>query len=198
MCPPPSGPALSARPTAVRTVAALLIAASLVALVGCAGSGRDEPAAVAQAAGAPELQGFLDTMLRPASEREAETLLAGLPAPQTADAVRVRSRHDPRQANTVRTLYFEGLELLVYEVGGTEVRFPVGAVVTGARYVTREGLRTGLSTVEVRAILGEPARATPEHWTYEIVDDPSSAPYELLLEFTRGTVVRLEWRAYLD
>jgi len=145
----------------------------------------------------PSLEHTLDVMLRPSSQAAAETFLAALPVALATHDQTVANPHDPRRQDIVRTLQYDGLALSVYRVQSTGTRFPVAVSVTSPAYRTRSGLRVGLPSREVLALLGEPTARHGGTWVYQI-DAANAAPYELTVQLEGGTVRSLRWAAYLD
>ena len=145
----------------------------------------------------PSLEHTLDVMLRPSSQTAAETYLAALPPALASHDQTVANPHDPRRQDTVRTLQYDGLALSVYRVQATGTRFPVAVSVTSPAYRTSSGLRVGLSSSQVVALLGEPTVRHGGTWVYQI-DAANAAPYELSVRLDGGTVRSLRWAAYLD
>lgn len=176
---------------------ALALTAGL-ALSGCADQ-QAAPVHSAQLSGPTvSLQEALDVTLRPASPTAAETFLSSLPQPLAVHDRKVANPQDPRRVDTVRTLVYRGLTLTVYRVSSTGSRFPLAVEVTDPHYVTRDGLRVGLSARAALAILGQPTAREGSTWVYSVVAPQGSAPYELRLRLEGGRVTDLRWMAYLD
>lgn len=190
------GPRPGRAPRAVGRLPLLALGLGL-ALAGCARQGT----AIVGTAGLDthhvSLQQALDAMLRPDSPTAAETFLRSLPPPLAIRDLTVPNPHDPRWKDTVRTLVYDGLELTVYRVSSTGSRFPMAVRVTSPAYTSSSGLRVGLSSAQLVAILGPPSDRSGGRLIYRFVA-PGSAPFELMVDVKDGRVQALSWAAYLD
>ncbi len=176
---------------------ALALTAGL-ALSGCADQQAAPVRGVHPSGPTVPLQEALDVTLRPASPTAAEAFLSSLPRPLAVHDRKVANPQDPRRLDTVRTLVYSGLTLTEYRVSSTGSRFPLAVEVSDPRYVTRNGLRVGLSARAAIAILGQPTARDGSTWIYSVVAPQGSAPYELRLRLEGGRVTDLRWMAYLD
>lgn len=165
-------------------------------LAACAGPAGTPPGS-GSAPPHVSLQHALDTMLRASSARSAEVFLASLPIPLRVTERRVRNPHQAGVLDTLRTLHFTGLSVVVYQASSTGARFPVVVTVTSPAYRASTGLHVGMRRDRVRALLGPPDASVDDRWIYQI-ETPLSAPYELTLRFRANRVRMLSWAAYLD
>ena len=129
---------------------------------------------------------------------DARALLARLDPPRRTNVEAVANRHVPGQVDTVRTLFYDGLRLEVYEVSGSGA-FVQEVEVTGPGYTTAEGVGLGTSRDAVEAAYGPALHTEGDATTYQIgtgADDP--APTMLTVRFKGNVVAALEWALYVD
>lgn len=176
---------------------AVVLGVSL-ALGGCTSPTGPAPAGQAAPAVAQRAQQILDAMLRPSDADAAEALLGSLPDPAEERTTRHPNAHQRGTFDTYRTLVFDGAELVVVEPGASATRFPVAFALTAAGVDVERGLHVDMDQAALGRLLGAPDERYDGSWRYQVVDDPTAAPYQLDVTLREGRVVGLRWSAYLD
>ena len=154
------------------------------------------PSAPEETAPAPE---SVTTVLEQALSRSEELLpnevRQQLGTPQQVQTEAVQNEHDPSQTDTLRTLVYDGLQVKYYDVSQSQKSLLMHITMTGDRYTSPQGLRTGLSRSEVRNILGTPTETQSQELTFE-EGDPT--PIVTTVHFSNGAADRIEWSFYVD
>lgn len=149
--------------------------------------------------GGADLPGVpLDALIDEAFARDPETgslyVLDRLNEPLRNTALPVKNVHVPGQTDSLRTYFFDGLALTVYEVdGGKEILRQI--ITSEERYSTRDGIRVGMSARDLESILGEPMERKGDALVFDLGGE---MPTLLFAEITDDVVRRLEWRFPLD
>ena len=110
----------------------------------------------------------------------------------------VANRHDPEQTDTLRSLIYDGLTLMFYDVTGGAALLQEVAV-TGPGYETNEGIGVGSTRVEVEAAFGSPVQTADGDPVYELFEgpeDPTGTYVRVTYEGERATALR--WQFYVD
>lgn len=123
-------------------------------------------------------------------------LLGRLAPPQRTEATPQPNRHDPSQTDTLRTLHYDGLQLTVYDVAGSERTLLQSIEVTSAAYATDAGLRVGSTRADVAAALGAPERTEDGAAVYTVGSGPT--PPALHVRYAGDAVERLTYHFYVD
>lgn len=169
-----------------------------LSLGGCASPTGPAPSGQAIPGVAQRAQQVLDAMLRPSSADAAEILLDSLPDPAEERTTQHPNIHRRGAFDTYRTLLFDGAELVVVEPGASANRFPVAFALTATGVDVERGLHVGMDQAALGRLLGAPDERHDGAWRYRVVDDPTSAPYQLDVALRDGRVTGLRWSAYLD
>ncbi len=140
------------------------------------------------------LQALLDANLNTPPDMERSPVLEKLAPPLFEQRIFYPNHHIPGQIDTIRVLHYDGLELVIYEVGHSNKAFIIYLKVTLPYYETAKGLRIGKTRAEVETILGTP-NATKN---YTSIYDLSDAGDRLLVTYQENRVMKLEWQFYWD
>lgn len=125
------------------------------------------------------------------------TALDRLGPPDSITTAPQPNRHVPGQMDTLRTYFYDGVRLTVYDVTNSADQFVTTMQVTGPAYVTQDSLHVGSSRSEVENTLGAPDRQDGDEYIYEL-GEPVAAPNLLRLTVEADTVQRMTWSFYVD
>lgn len=144
---------------------------------------------------------MIDQALNPRREEPRHPFLDDLRQPARLEREAVENRHVQGQIDTIRTYYYEGLRLRVYDPsdGGGEIVTDVRIDSPG--YDHPLDFDIGAPRAKVRESLGEPEEVRDSDLRYLIGDDedaPAAAPNYLDVRIADGRVSRLTWRFYYD
>lgn len=140
------------------------------------------------------LQDLIDAHLQLQLGVERSPVLEQLAPPLVEQRAPYLNHHIPGQPDTIRVLYYDGLELAIYEVSHSNKAFIIYLKVTLPHYQTAEGLRVGETRAEVENILGMPDATEDSTSVYNL----SVAGDQLRVTFKENQVTRLEWQFYWD
>lgn len=125
---------------------------------------------------------------------ERPLVLERLAPPLHQRVIPYPNRHIPGQIDIIRVLYYDGLELAVYDVSHSGKAFIIYLKVTSPDYETQEGLRVGKTRAEVETVLGMPDVTENSSSIYNLSD----AGDQLIVAFKENLVTGLEWQFYWD
>lgn len=125
------------------------------------------------------------------------TALDRLGPPDSITTAPQPNRHVPGQMDTLRTYFYDGVRLTVYDVTNSADQFVTTMQVTGPAYTTDDSLHVGSSRSEVENTLGAPDRQDGDEYIYEL-GEPVAAPNLLRLTVEADTVQRMTWSFYVD
>lgn len=123
------------------------------------------------------------------------TLLQRLGPPQRVQTETIANRYVRDQVDTLRTLVYNGVEALVYDVTSEAKAFLARLSLSDARYATPEGLRVGLSEKRLTEKIGPPTRFNDEEGTL-IYQETTTTPTSMVVHVQDGQVVRIDWAFY--
>jgi hypothetical protein len=176
-----------------KTTIARAILIGVVLLLGAFVNKTTPPQAVVITPNVP-LQSLIDANLQMQPEVERPVVLEQLAPPLLEQRIAYPNHHISGQIDTIRVLYYDGLELAIYEVGHSNKAFIIYLKVTLPYYETAEGLQVGKTRAEVETILGTPEATKACTSTYTLSD----AGDQLLVTYQDNRVMRLEWQFYWD
>lgn len=119
----------------------------------------------------------------------------GEPADTASEAI--ANTYDPNVVDTLRTLEWQGVEALVYDVSSEPRTFLIRLSVLSSRYASPEGLRVGDTQKTILNRIGPPTkrnRARGE-WVYQESD---ATPTAMILVVKEGAIERIEWEFYFS
>lgn len=125
----------------------------------------------------------------------AEQALAGLPPAEQVQRKARQNRHDSTQVDTMRTLYYTGLYIQVYDVTASDQSLIQHMEVTSQDFATEEGITVGTSRAEVEQKLGQPDEKEGDMYVYNL---GTETPNQLRIPFENNQVSRLSWSFYVD
>lgn len=138
----------------------------------------------------------VSTLIRDALQSDGSlsyrVLLGRLGTPQRVETEAVANDYVANQVDTLRTLIYNDVEALIYDVSHRPKSFLVRLTLVGERYATPEGLSVGLSEQEVLDKLGIPTRreAGGKALVYEETDP---TPIAMIIQLEGGQVDRITW-----
>jgi hypothetical protein len=139
----------------------------------------------------------LSTLLARADQPgDVRAMLEKLLPPSRISKQPIPNTHWPAQIDTIRTLHYPGLEIIVYHVSASRRDIVRTIRVSDDDWATRDGLSVGLSRAQVRTIKGEPDRLENDKWIYEVGDVLTWTT--LHVDFEGDHVASLAWHYYID
>lgn len=177
----------------------VLVTAALALVLGAlAACGRQPAAAVAPSGDtAVDVAGLVAVMLAPPGPDAQQRFLDRLPAPRATSVARLVNRHDPRVDDSIETMRYDGVTVEVYHAGASGRSIPMSVRVETALDPV-EGLQVGMTEAAIHAVLGVPDERSDDAMRYRVFDDPTTAPYEIVIGLDGGRTSSVTWRAYLD
>ncbi|HMB93720.1 MAG TPA: hypothetical protein VKP65_22905 [Rhodothermales bacterium] len=172
--------------------------ALLLVLSGCGGqSDESSDAATADSAAtaSPAALISVSDIAESAIRGNAEQALASLPPAEQVDRRPRQNRHDSTQVDTLRTLYYNGLFIRVYDVSSSDKALIQHMEVTSRDFATEEGITVGTSRAEVEQKLGQPDKKEGNTYVYNL---GTEAPNQLHIPFENNKVSRLSWSFHVD
>lgn len=122
-------------------------------------------------------------------------LVDQLGSPRQVETEPVANQYVPDQTDTLRTLIYQGVEALMYDVTDAPKTFLVRLSLLSARYATPEGLRVGMEEKRVLAKVGTPTRRNAS--TGELIyQETEPTPTSMVLHVQAGEVTRIDWEFY--
>lgn len=178
-------------------LAGALVSLVALAILSACGIDPDHVASTRSADAPAFVDGLVDVMLAPPSEDAQRRFLERMPAPDDLSERAVVNRHDPSTTDRIETWTYPGVMVEVYHAVEGARRIPMSVRVTAPSRPV-DGLSVGMSARELTAALGSPSERGDDAWRFHFVDDPLSAPYEIVAGVDDGVVKSIVWRAYLD
>lgn len=168
----------------------------LLVLGGCGGSYNETPDAQDSTdAASPAARISVSDIAERAIRGDAEQALASLPPAEQVDRRAKQNRHDSTQVDTMRTLYYNGLFIRVYDVSSSGQSLIQHMEVTSRDFATEEGITVGTSRTEVESKMGPPDKKEGTTYVYNL---GTEAPNQLHIPFENDKVSRLSWSFYVD
>ncbi len=135
---------------------------------------------------------IIETALETGGSVSYRTLIQRLGAPQSVQSEPIANRYIRDQVDTLRTLVYSGVEVLVYDVTRDAKEFLARLSLLDARYATPSGLRVGLSEERVIEKIGPPTRRDESEGKL-IYQETEATPTSLIVRVRDGRVARIDW-----
>jgi len=120
------------------------------------------------------------------------TLVRRLGAPQHVEEEPIANQYVRGQVDTLRTLVYNGIEALIYDVTSGPKAFLVRLSLSAPQYATPEGLRVGVSEERVVEKLGPPTRRNVAAGEL-IYQETEATPISMVVQVQGGQVVQIDW-----
>lgn len=160
-----------------------------------AAEGTDEARSRSKGPPSDGVSQLIKTALQTDGSVSYRTLIQRLGSPQRIQTEPIANQYVRNQVDTLRTLVYNGVEALIYDVASDAKTFLARLSLSDARYATPEGLRVGLSEERVIEMIGPPTRRNPE--TGELIyQETEAAPTSMVVHMQDGRVVRIDWAFY--
>lgn len=168
----------------------------LLVLGGCGGqSDETSDTAASDSAATPGDLISVSDLAESAIQGNAEQMLATLPPAEQVDRRPQQNRHDSTQVDTMRTLYYNGLFIRIYDVSASNQSLIQHMEVTSRDFATDKGITVGTSRAEVENKMGPPDKREGDVYVYNL---GTEAPNQLRIPFDNNKVSRLSWSFYVD
>lgn len=135
---------------------------------------------------------LIETALQTEGQVSYRALTQRLGSPQHVQTEPIANQYVRDQVDTLRTLVYNGVKALVYDVTRDAKEFLVRLSLLDARYATPEGLRVGLSEERVLDKIGPPTRRD-EAGENLIYQETEASPTSLIVRIREGRVARIDW-----
>lgn len=135
---------------------------------------------------------LIKTALQTEGQVSYRTLTQRLGTPRRVQTEPIANQYVRDQVDTLRTLVYNGVEALVYDVTRDAKEFLVRLSLLDARYATPEGLRVGLSEERVIEMIGPPTRRD-DTGRKLIYQEREASPTSLIVRIQEGRVARIDW-----
>jgi len=155
-----------------------------------------EPAAI-PAPPAPAVAQLIHDALRTDGSISRPALLRRLGPPQRITAEPVQNQYGTGTTDTIRTLTYPGLRVMLYEATQSTRSFLIRLMLIDGRYASPEGLHVGMRPPQVIATIGPPTER--DGMTGDLIyAERDSMPTALILTVRRGRVTTIAWEFYFS
>lgn len=124
------------------------------------------------------------------------TLVNQLGTPRRVEKRPIANQYVRGQIDTLRTLFYQGIEALVYDVTSEEKALLLRFSLSSPKYATPEGVRVGLSKQRAVEKIGPPTRRDASQAEL-IYQETESTPTSLVVHVREGQVVGIDWEFYV-
>lgn len=125
-----------------------------------------------------------------------DQVLQRLGSPKEVETETIPNQYVEDQVDTLRTLFYTGLQALVYDVTGEAKTFLIRLSISSTQYATPEGVQVGASENRVIEEFGPPTRRNESRGEL-IYQETGTTPTSMVVRIRDDRVVQIGWEFYV-